>query len=241
MGGGFDVALTSNLVQFCQFEANGNDSTPNGLNFTNNGGITFVPGKVGNAASIAASLSQYFSLADGPLISITGALTIAFWVNFVNLDVSATPIAKWNTGQSSWAIDTAGAGGNWRFYVSADGTAANVLTSAFAPSLATWYFIVAIHDPVNDIISFIIDNGTPETKAHSTNIFDGTAELRIGRRGNADSADLSGLFDQYGLWNVVLSPGLITQLFNGGAGLSYAQILALSQGTGLINLLGVGN
>ena len=60
-----------------------NDTSGNSQNGTNVGGVTFTTGKVGNAFTFNGS--NYVTLPDNSLNSLTGDFSISTWVNFTTL------------------------------------------------------------------------------------------------------------------------------------------------------------
>jgi len=221
------VALTTDLVSFWELEeASGTrvDSVTGTANdLTDEGTVTSGTGKVGTAAQFLIANGEYLWRGDNAGLSITGDMSVSAWVNLTA--AGGTVCSKWlATGdQRSWACDSHGASNAWRFYVSNDGAATNVMTSAKTASTGVWYHIVLIHDATADVIKmYLNDDGSPDSKAHATNIFDGIGRFQLGSRDEV--GDLTGLLDQVGIWNRVLTDLEITQLYNGGNGLSFAQM-----------------
>jgi hypothetical protein len=106
------TTLSNQPVAFWNFNNNGNDATGNGHTLTNNGSITYVTGKIGNAADFAASSTQYFSNSDSAFNSISGDMTLAAWIyvtsnasgqdnSIVSKESSGTQSFRWNFSPSS--------------------------------------------------------------------------------------------------------------------------------------------
>jgi hypothetical protein len=201
------VSLNTNLEAFWKL-ADTSDASGNSRTLTNNGVVTFVAGKVGNAAQLTAASTQYLSRADEAGLSFGNEdFSLSAWFYLDSLGV-ARPIINKNTTE-------------WRLGV----TAANKviwqlpstnLTHSLTLSVSTWYHVVATYDATANLMAVIVNDGTPETAADSTGATDSTNELRIGRLG---TAYWNGKLDAIGMWRRVLTAAEITQLYAAGSGI----------------------
>jgi len=227
------MAIIDNLVAYYSLdEASGNAIDAHGaLDLTETSGtIDAASGKVGGARDIEAGDTERFVHADHADLSV-GDIDFTFigWVLFESLGGSRAVIAKQiaGAGTREYEIGYDSGANRLRFSVSPDGTAQTDVDAGNlgAPATATWYFIVAWHDAVNDQIAIQVNNGTPDTAAHSTGVINGTNSFFLGARSN-NANPHDGLLDEIGLWKRVLTSDERTWLYNAGAGRSYADIVA---------------
>ncbi len=214
------MALTTSLESYWALgEASGNATDSVGTNtLTDNNSVGSAAGKIGNARSFAAASSQYLSHTDNASLS-TGDIdfTVAFWHKATTLNAGGYGLAG-TTREYIVHYDSS----RFKFYVSSNGalTASAVANNLGAPSTATWYYIVAWHDSVNNLIGISVNDGTADTASYSSGVFDSTSTFMLGR--NADGGNYAdGLFDEFGFWKRVLTSGERTSLYNGGSGLAY--------------------
>jgi hypothetical protein len=228
-----DTTLKTGLVSYwpCD-EASGNLLDVHGTNnLTETGGpIASTTGKVSNARDLESTSTQYFTLADNPSLSCGQKIAVTFqaWVKLESKTAQLTVLSKYTSAGSNkeYAIDYLNSSDRFRFFVSNDGSADVVVTANTlgSPSLATWYYILGWHDPVAGQIAIAINNGAPDTTAHTAGIFDGASVFSIGAL-NAGLNPFDGLIDEVGFWKRILTSAEMTQLYNGGAGLAYGYFL----------------
>lgn len=190
------------------------------------------------ARQFITASSRYFSRADDANFS-TGDIDfwMAGWVYFDTVATNMSLFGKWDSpaNQREYLIFfEPGAGNTITFGVSNDGSSAAVISSGVTPSTATWYFVLAWHDSVNNTINIKVNNGTTQSTAHTTGVFNGTAATAIGAH-DINTTPLYFLNGRMDSWCFGKNPvggiaGLIsalnTSLYNGGAGKTYAQLSA---------------
>lgn len=121
----------------------------------------------------------------------------------------------------------------WSIYGSVGGgdavtVKADVLGS---PSLATWYQVLGIHDPVANT-SAIWVNGRMDTSAAATaGVYAGASNFRVGGF-SAGTSTFDGRIDQAGMGKAVPSLQQIQTLYNAGNALSWAQMSGVGQQVG---------
>jgi Concanavalin A-like lectin/glucanases superfamily len=216
--------LKTGLIAYWELEeASGSraDSHTNGLTLTENGTVSQVAGKVGNAASFP-SAGNILRRADDALFNFSGGITVACWLRFPTAipTTTVTQVSKLRSF-SEWILLFEGAGSDkliWQIFNSV--TNPSIKTDTFGASFVgdTWYFICCTADNTNIKIS--VDNGTKDSAAQGNAIDNTTEDFRLGDQ------DFNGAFhlDQVGLWSRALTDDEITQLYNGGSGRSYAAL-----------------
>lgn len=233
-GGGFRPAfdaggaaaastLLTGLVAYWPL-SNVNDSL--GVNnLTNNNAVTFVAGKVSNAANFVAASSQSLSGASAPFNLYP--MTLSFWIN-VSSNVPVDGVGGINKY-------VGGSANGWNAYVRPasiplysvcfwyfkdgsnyvyDGAFGDAILVAYA---AGWQHIIWTVDAsghqawLNNVSKFTRAwTGTPGA----------TTSAQVLRLGYYD-AYLTGLLDEVGIWNRALTVAERATLYNGGTGITY--------------------
>lgn len=241
------MALSDNLVAFWELEESGGTRVDAvGSNDLSTGGATIgnAAGVVGWALDLEADFGNYLSIADTADLSMGDIdFTIAFWAYLETKPGFATLVGKDDFGVPTreYFVIYNPSADRLQFYVSPDGSGFSVVTADAlgSPSTATWYFVVAWHDATANTINIQVNDGTVNSAAHSTGVFNGTAPFALGVGFNNGAAinSLDGRLDQVGIWKRVLTSGERTALYNSGAGLSYAAIAGAGGGAGAFNAL----
>jgi len=197
-------------------------------------------GKIGSAVNLNGS-SFALTIADNAALS-TGDVdfTISAWVLF---DAFATGVSR----EAYTVFSKFNVSGNQReflcFYdraetipynrfkwlVSSNGSAVSKIDSTETATTATWYHVICWHDAANDQIGISV-NGVETTTSYSGGVYNSTASFDIGRLLVPTSYYLlDGAVDEVAMWKSaaggggVLTAAQRTALYNGGAGLAYAQ------------------
>ncbi len=223
------MALTDNLISYydCE-EASGNLIDIHGANdLTDTNTVGTAAGKVGNARDFEKDNSEYFLHTDNTDLS-TGDIdwTFACWVNaetLLSFPVIANKGWSGSAGAREWVLYFNDSPNRFEFIVenSSSGTTTVNANNLGAPSTATWYHIVIWHDASANQIGIAVNAGTADTAAHTTGVRDSAGDFRIGAS-PSQSLYWDGLIDEAGFWKRVLTSQERTDLYNGGAGLAYA-------------------
>jgi hypothetical protein len=176
------------------------DSSGNGNTLTNNGGVDFVNGKIGNAAEFDES--NYLSVS---LSGITKNSSASVWIN--QSSQNETPLVLGQTGIGNISIRDDG-------YIGAFLGDFGVITSDVVADFGDWYHIVGIYDGV---IFKLFVNGVLKATQSTSRFLDNNL-LYIGGEGGGQ---FNGLIDAVGIWNRALSDAEITALYNAGHGIEH--------------------
>lgn len=144
------------------------------------------------------------------------------------------------SGQREWLFLFTDAVG-LRFLVWDSAAAFTQAVNGLVPTLNTCYTAIGWHDAVNNVVGIKVNNGAATTAAHTTGTRDTTAAFRIG--GNTGGGFHDGLVGSVVYWKRVLTDAEMTEYYNSGNGVSYADIsTAAGGGSGGCRgtLLGVG-
>lgn len=226
------MALSSKIAFFYKLSDAVEEVSSNAL--TNNGGVTFAAGKIGDGAvgdGVAKSLSGSLAAANVP----TTEYHRWCWVNVDNALAGGggtplfSPYAKWDAGGDF--IFTVWDDGHIDFTNTSGGVTSTVLLSA-----NTWHLIHGWWDGANYNVQ--IDNNAPESAAGSTPSSNASA-LSILSQGGGTSSFFSGMVDAAGGSNVAWVAGDYDELWNGGAGYEYTYTPSTGGAKNML-LLGVG-
>lgn len=240
------MAVIDNLIGYWSLdEASGNALDAHGSNdlTETSGTIASATGKVGNARDFEAADTELFLHSSNADLT-TGDIdfSIALWINAESLPGGSAVydyLAKFGLsagGQAEYLIGYNDATDRHRIVVRNAADSANVTleaANAGAASTATWYFIVAWHDSVNNTLNIQVNNGTVDSVSHTVGVNSGTDAFAIGARSNSTSF-FDGLIDEVGFWKKCLGSDERTWLYNSGNGRSYADIVGEAGGADAI-------
>lgn len=227
------MALADSLIAYWSLdEASGNAIDAHGSNdlAEASGSIGATTGKVSGARDFEKDDTEYFEIADNADLS-TGNIDFTFggWARFESAPASGDGRCLWSKGEGDieyfveWRNFSSE--NRFKFWVTPNGSSLNGVTanSLGAPSIDTWYFVVAWHDSAGDTINIQVNNGTVDSQAYDAGVVDGTSKFMLGSLlGSVFFHD--GLLDELGFWKRVLTSDERTELYNGGDGRDYAYI-----------------
>lgn len=211
------MALTSGLVTYQKLEANGNGES-GGLNFSATSVSFGSGGKIGNRAQFGTSGNKLAVTSSSLNLS---QYTINMWIkgNWTGAtrEVVYSRGNTWGNGQgvNIFLSD----GGSFSVHQGGSYGSGNKMINSNITGLLTtgnWHMLTLTYDGTN-LRGYINGNlvGTVSSGYNSS-----TAESRLGLRG--DGSDYyRGEMDEVGFWNRALSNSEITELYNGGAGLTH--------------------
>lgn len=207
------------------------DVSGNALTLADNNTVLSAAGKISNAAQFVAANTEWLSRSDDPLLSFTASYTISSWVYFDSLPGVGLyrPITAKDSGVSPnreffTALTYAG-GANyiWNLSHYEGGTTVKIANRLQPASTATWYHFLAWYDSSLSTLNVSVDNGTISTTAGVAVGANTTAQFLIGRTGFGAGQYMDGRIDEVCMWARVLTTAERTQLYNGGAGVTYPQ------------------
>lgn len=222
------MSLLTNLVSFWKLdESTGNALDAHGSNpLTDNGalGLGSGTGKINNGRVLSPTYSQYFSHADNADLS-TGDIdfTFAGWIKPASFPSFAGLLSKGTSGADAANefqvyIDNT-AGSRLAFTVGNGSVNGTVVSATFGGmAVGNWYFFVAWHDSVNNVIGVSV-NDASDTASYSSGGHDNSGAFLLGRLFGSQFWD--GTIDEVGFWKRVLTSTERTQLYNSGNGLAY--------------------
>lgn len=211
------MALSTNLLSYYKLDSNSSDSLGS-LNGTDTS-VSYVAGKIGNAASFGGASKIDFSTTG---YNLGAAFTINMWINVTNTTVRQGLFCKTDglsNTTSSFICEVGNPSSKLTFTVAA-GSGSATVSSGSALSNSTWYMVTFTYDGTNLTIFLNgTSDGTNATGIGAVNTI--TQGTTLGYFGAYALLPYTGLIDAVGVWTRVLSGSEITQLYNAGAGLDY--------------------
>lgn len=220
-------------------EANGDalDAHTNALHLTDQNTVTSNPGLVyATARQYTRANSEYHMRpGDDALLSAGDVdFTIASWAYADTLAPAGgfqTIAAKTNfVADTDYGLYYRGASARFRFLVRAGGVDGTVDANTLGlPIINTWYLLVVWHDSVANTINIQANNGGVDSVAWATGATDTAIPFRIGAITAGTAYHWDGRIGPTMFWKSaaggggVLTAAQRTALYNGGAGLTYAQ------------------
>lgn len=208
--------LTKGLVSSWLMNENGGDKIYDLSNNNNTGtfvnNTNWVRGKFGSCLSFDGA-DDYVNVADSPSNSLIGALTISAWINVTNYTTYNGIVGKTVTNipkpYDYYLLATTGLPKFFR----GNGSSSTAFIGTAAPGTGKWVNIVvtAIGEGVCMYLNGV-SNGSGNLNVSGITPVDSDLALRIGNRGDLVT-DFNGLMDNVQMWNRVLSPSEVLQLY----------------------------
>lgn len=220
-----DTALLTSLISHWKLdELSGARADSYGSNnLTDNNTVTQAVGKISYGAQFTRANSEYLSKTDNASLP-KGDIAFEFtaWVYLDTKSANMAILAQNSDTQPGYQLYYDSAADRFKFLVSfTDTTTATVTANnAGAPSVGTWYFILAAHDPVTDALYIKVNNGTADSQATGGKIpTSPTTSFTIGRDNfPAFENYWNGRIDEVSYWQRLLTVGEQTEIYNAGAG-----------------------
>ena len=215
------AGLRSGLLAFYKL-SDTSDSSGRGNTLTNNDGVTFVAGKIGNAAEFDGE--NYLETESVDLTGLT-ALTVCFWLQHEDQEenVLNEVAGDWAAGSGPIVIAFSGLGQFQLYGYSTLGVRINTSVDGFTVIDPTqrnsdWRFIAIRYTGTslqlrtnNEAWITTVDIESPPL--NSTNNY-----FRIGDGGDDVPLTQADKLDAFGIWSRALSDAEIDALYNNGTG-----------------------
>jgi len=213
-------ALTATSTQLVSYwdceETSGVRVDSHGTNdLTDNNTVGYsASGKIGNACLFVPANSEYLSRADASLtgIALDSPWTLVNWVYLENVPASYSVFFSKDT--KAYFINSAGK-------LKHDFSSSWEDPSTF--TLDTWVMVSIVYDGDSTKIYY----NTTEKNDSSGTVADNTNPIYFGAYVGPQLYH-DGMMDEISWWNTALSSSDITELYNSGAGLSYADFFPTS-------------
>jgi hypothetical protein len=210
-------SLETNLVAY--WKLNNTSDSVGSKTLTNNGSVTFVPGKIGDGADFGSSNSSKYLSLPGGLMSGSNAFSISCWIK-TNSSVSKSVFQYGDlTSGAYFSMGTAGASTG---YVQANffGGSGSV-TGTTNVHDGSWHYIVVTFSGGNGNLKIYVDGSIQNTgAAYTPNIVDGSGYRFIAFVGSF-AEYWSGMVDEFGIWSRAITSDEVTILYLNGSGNQY--------------------
>lgn len=239
------IALTDDLALYLPFSDAVDDASGENVAMQAFNSVTFTPGIVGPAASLANpspsdTRGASFVATASPLSLGSSDFTVQAWVNGDSLatdpnrrDPAIVSNKDWNSGSNvGWVIargdENANTGGGIQWNFDTDlSTRIDIDLPASVAHLedGQWHHVVVSHDRDGEAVMYF-DNRVVATRnisAHDGASIDAGRPTAIGTDGafgTTWNAFLNGSVDEVAIWRRVLDPQEVARLYNSGLGLA---------------------
>ncbi|WP_281183885.1 LamG-like jellyroll fold domain-containing protein [Trichlorobacter lovleyi] len=228
------TAPPAGLVSWWRGEGNPND-TQGRNNGTLQGGVTYVPGLVGQAFNFEGSTAQYVSVPSSSSLNIYGTHSVSFWVKLTTLPPAGKAyyvVSKWANAAEHKQINI-NADGKVFYYLHGT-TAGSGVTTTAALQTGVWTHVAATYDGAN--MKIYINGALNAGVSASNDVWDSSGTLYLGYNpliaASYSGANFNGQLDELGWFNSALSATEIANIYNAGsAGWALPRFIDLNDGT----------
>lgn len=223
------MALTDNLEGYWKLdESSGNatDSGGNGYTLTNSN-VTYSTGKIDNGAVYNSTSDRLYSTTSDFDYQPTDAFSVSCWFNISSVTGNRFMISNQQNGGDFPGWTVGNLDGKCFFDMVQDLSPVSYLgqrSTSVEFSVDTWHHFVMTKDATDDAsgVTFYVDGTSVATTAVLDNL-SGTitynSDFQLGNR--ASAYDMSGTLDEVGVWSREITSAEVTELYNGGSGLTY--------------------
>lgn len=236
------IHLLNNLTSYWKLdEASGARVNSQGnvaLNLTLLGGSDEgnAPGIINSGHFTSGSLANVLGAPDSASWNFAGDLTVSGWLKYnapgTGGSMIGTILTRWGSpGQMQWCLFWSGAGPQWQFSATSDGTAAGQKDAINTTPMVAgqWFFVIGWYDSTAHTLNCQVNNGTVNSVAFTGPIFH-AAQPTLAHVFTADNVSTyyytNSVIDEVGIWTRVLTASERTALYNGGAGLPFSSFTA---------------
>jgi hypothetical protein len=183
-------------------------------NLADNGGVGSTIGIQGNAATGFGASTFLSNTSD--ITQITGDWTLALWFRTgADVNTNQSLVSRFDTVPYDYLVYVQS--NTFRFL--AYDPSATLIDLPVSPN--TTYLGFAWHDATAGKIYVQLNDGVATSDTVGVINTSAGNTFRVGQRGDTSLPWLGDWIDEIGIWGRVLTPAERTQLYNGGAGITY--------------------
>ena len=216
------ASLNVGLGLYYTLQENSGDAVERVFGIYNGTNINSVDQNVNGIIGFGAGFdgSNVFNVSDNFAADLAGGenFTLNIWLNGTDIVTGATKqiINKRISGNNGWAFDVTTSSLPRFFFWQSDTTAKSL--SGTAINEDTWYMITFVGNGVN--VTMFQDGVFDDSTDYDGTVGNNAERLQIG--GSVGEGQFFiGVLDEIGIWNRSLSATEVTDLYNGGAGISF--------------------
>lgn len=188
-------------------------------NGTNNGATRGVTGKINNAFNFVSSGSDNVQISDDNSLNPSDEISVSVWFKPDSLGQSSYLVSKYFDGTTrDWEILLQN--NDKAIFRISIGNSHQTLLSSNTASGTGWHHLVGTYNGSYQC-TYLDNVGTCTVKTGSMD--NSNADVFIGANNDIPTYT-DGIIDEIGIWNRTLSSDEITQLYNGGSGISYTDV-----------------
>ena len=219
----------TSVIAWWALETSGVDSSSNGRNLSVVSSPTHGTGKVSNCF-LSSSGSNWYSSSSSAWQSPAGSFSVCAWIRSSDMTPTTQKgiVGKYNTTGTNrvWLLRNETAG-NMLFIMSSDGT--NVTTSgAGATTLSdnTWYFVCGVFQASTAVTLYVngVQDATNTTSIPSAVHSSSTQSFGLRTFASDSSRGFIGDVDEVGFFNIALTAGQVSALYNSGNGVTFSAL-----------------
>lgn len=248
------AALTDSIQGYWNLDESSNgsgsvvrmDSTANNNDLTDNNTTASGSGIINNGADFESSSNEFLSIADAVQsgLDITGNISLSLWFKPESqpaTDTSYVFVGKHVGGDGNYVFNYHDVSGVKKLSVSfydndAPGTNVNYTINQTLAN-GVWNHLVYTFNVTTGTATLYV-NGTSIGAVVDTSVDqlnNSAAPFTMGDLGEVHFVD--GIMDEVGIWSRELTPAEVTELYNGGVGLTYPFSASTITGSGTPNRL----
>jgi hypothetical protein len=224
------MALSDSLVSYWELEeTSGTRVDSHGSNdLTDNNTVGSAAGIQGNGADFERDNSEYLSITDAAQTGLeyNADFTINFWMYAETLETLRTPFSKWQDTTGNGILAFLYTNGDLRTYIaSTASTNVNKLFTSTGITAGAWFMVTVTFDVSAGSMQLYVNATSKGTQTgFSTSPYQNSEPFRIGAYNSSAGQPFDGIIDEFGFWSRVLTSTEVTELYNSGDGLSYADV-----------------
>lgn len=225
MAGQAPSTLPNGLLAFWNFDNNLNDATglnPAGTVFV--GTLSYTTGKVGQAGYNSGNATCCLKMAQGAKVQPRLALSISAWVRDDGTpNTNCRFLGDWHqvTTLDRWLMFFPAGSPNAPSFVLSNESETQVYNKTFGALGTGWHHLVATWSAADGVKQYkdgvLVNSGTFNVATLNAANSVGITAFQQAESGGP----LYGAIDCFGIWNRVLAPSEVTELYNSGAGKAY--------------------
>ena len=223
------MSLLTNLISYWALdEASGTRvDVHGGHDLTDNNTVGVGTGLVyGSAADFDAASNEWLSVTDHADLSVGDIdFTVAAWVKLADKSTNRDICGKGDGDDQEYSLQYIAASDRfkWTVYTATgfSSPTAILADSIGSPSTGVWYLVFGWHDASENEVTIRV-NTVDNAAAHTTGCYDSNASFTVGIANTNFPGYMDGLIGPVMFWKRILTLDELLEVYNGGAGLTYA-------------------